>query len=116
MTEPTPKSKSKPAASNPRWDGKRILFEITDGDRAAACTISVNALQDLTGQRCFKPADLLACFAKARGRIAAVALGKLRSKATSTTGLLYIWSDDIDEPPPDSAPASAGKAEALRVA
>lgn len=112
MTDPVPK----PAVSNPRWDGKRILFEVTDGDSATACTISVNALQDLTGQRRFKPADLLACFAGARARIGAIALDKLRAKATSTSGLLYIWSDDIDEPSLVSPPTSKAKAKALRVA
>lgn len=105
-----------PITSNPRWDGRRILFEIADGDRNAPCTISVNALQDLTGQRRFKPADLLACFAGARPQIEAIALGKLRARAASTTGLLYIWSDDIDEPPPEATPVAAEKAKTLRVA
>lgn len=112
MTDPRPT----PIALNPRWDGRRVLFEVVDGDRSAPCTISVNALQDLTGQRRFKPADLLACFAGARPQIEAIALGKLRTRAASTTGLLYIWSDDIDEPPPDSTPVAAEKAKALRVA
>ena len=112
MTDPKPT----PIASNPRWDGRRILFEVADGDRNAPCTISVNALQDLTGQRRFKPADLLACFAGARKQIEVIALGKLRSRAASTTGLLYIWSDDIDEPPPADTPVAAEKAKALRVA
>ncbi len=62
MTDPNPT----PIASSPRWDGKRILFEVADGGRSAPCTISVNALQDLSGQRRFKPAELLACFAGAR--------------------------------------------------
>jgi Protein of unknown function (DUF1488) len=94
-------------ASHPRWDGKRVLFEIADGDRSVACTISMNALQDLSGHRRFKPTDLLACFAAARARIGEIALGKLRSRSGRTTGLLYIWSDDIDDPPPDSAPVAA---------
>jgi hypothetical protein len=105
-----------PNAFKPRWDGRRILFEIADGDHQAPCTISVNALQDLSGQRRFKPSDLLACFASAQPKIEAIALAKLRGRNASTTGLLYIWSDDIDEPPPDSTPAVAEKAKALRVA
>jgi hypothetical protein len=104
-------SKSEAIASHPRWDGRRVLFEIADGDRSAACTISANALQDLSGQRRFKPADLLACFDKARARIGAIALAKLRSRTAGATGLLYVWSDDIDDPPPASAPVAA----ALRV-
>ena len=105
-----------PIASHPRWDGKRILFEIADGDRSVACTISVNALQDVSGHRRFKPPDLLACFAAARARIGEIALGKLRERPSRANGLLYIWSDDIDDPPPDSAPAAALPPKALRTA
>jgi hypothetical protein len=105
-------SKREAIASHPRWDGRRVLFEIADGDRSAACTISANALQDLSGQRRLKPAaDLLACFDEVRARIGAIALAKLRSRTAGATGLLYVWSDDIDDPPPASAPAAA----ALRV-
>jgi hypothetical protein len=101
-------SKSEAIASRPRWDGRRVLFEIADGERSAACTISANALQDLSGQRRLKPAaDLLACFDEARARIGAIALAKLRSRTAGTTGVLYVWSDDIDDPPPASAPAAA---------
>ena len=78
--------------------------------------ISANALQDLSGQRRFKPADLLACFAGARPEIEAIALAKIRARNASTTGLLYIWSDDIDDPPPASTPVAAEKAKAWRVA
>ena len=112
MTDPKPT----PTAFNPRWDGRRVLFEVADGDGAAPCTISVNALQDLSGQRRFKPADLLACFAGARPRIEAIALAKLRARNTSTTGLLYIWSDDIDDPPPADTPVAVEKAKTHRVA
>lgn len=112
MTEPKPM----PIASKPRWDGRRILFEVADGDSSAPCTISVNALQDLSGQRRFKPADLLACFAGARPRIEAIALAKLRARNASTTGLLYIWSDDVEDPSPEDTPVAAEKAKAQRFA
>jgi hypothetical protein len=72
-----------------------------------------SALQDLSEQRRFKPADLLNCFAAARGRIEAIALGKLRARSEGASGLLNIWSDDIDgAPPPASAPAAAQLAKA----
>ena len=102
MTDP----ERTPIALHPRWDGKRVLFEIADGDRSVACTISVNALQDLDGHRRSKPADLLACFDRARARIGAVALDKLRARPARATRLLYIWSDDIDDPPPAGAPVA----------
>ena len=95
-----------PIASHPRWDGKRVLFEIADGGQNVACTISMNALQDLSGLRRFKPADLLACFDTARAQIGAIALAKLRARTAGATGLVYIWSDDIDEAPPADAPVA----------
>ena len=101
-------------ASHPRWDGRRVLFELADGDRDVACTISANALQDLSGQRRFKPVDLLACFAASRAQIEAIALDKLRARTANPTGLLYIWSEDIEDPPLADAPAATRKAEAPR--
>ena len=112
MTE----SKQTAVARHPRWDGGRVLFEVADGGRSVACTISVNALQDLDGHRRSKPADLLACFDRARARIGAIALAKLRTRRAGATGLLYVWSDDIDDPPPSGTPAAAPAAEAPRTA
>ena len=112
MTE----SKQAAIARHPRWDGGRVLFEVADGGRSVACTISVNALQDLSGLRRSKPADLLACFDKARARIGAIALAKLRTRRAGATGLLYLWSDDIDDPPPSGTPVAAPAAEAPRTA
>ncbi len=105
-------------ASNPRWDGRRVLFEVADGDRSAACTISANALQDLGRHRSSKPADLLACFATERARIGTIVLAKLRARTAGATGLLYVWSDDIDDPPqagpsPVAVPALEGRAVSL---
>ena len=112
--------KQPPIASHPRWDGRRVLFELADGDRDVACTISTNALQDLSGQRRFKPVELLACFATARARIEAIALGKIRARAQEASGLLNIWSndvepDEVDDQPATSEPAAARPAKARRV-
>ena len=103
MTKP----KDATLASHPRWDGRRVLFDLADGDRSVPCTISLNALQDLSGHRRFKPVELLACFTTARTQIEMIALGKLRARTPGATGLLYIWSDDIDDLPPASAPVAA---------
>ncbi len=103
------------AAPHPRWDGRRVLFEIIDKNRSVACAISLNALQDLSEQRRFQPADLLKCFAAARERIEAIAHSKLRARSRSVSGLLNIWSDDIDDSPPANAPVAARPAKALRM-
>ena len=93
--------------AGPRWDGRRILFEIIDQDRMIACAISINALQDLSTVRRFKPEDLLKCFVAARAQIEAIAHLKLSRRSEGSVGLLQIWSDDIDDPPPASAPVAA---------
>lgn len=97
-----------PATTAPRWDGRRVVFEVFDGAEPVACAISMNALQDLSEIRRFKPADLLACFAEMRGRIEAVALDKHRARSEAATGLLNLWSDDFDEAPPATAAAPNG--------
>jgi hypothetical protein len=96
-------------AAEPYWDGRRILFEVIADDQAVPCAISMNALQDLSTQRRFKPADLLKCFAAARNRIEAIALNKYRTRPGGGCGLLHIWSDDVDEVPAADTPA-AGRA------
>lgn len=104
------------ATTHPRCDGRRVLFEVIDKDHSVACAISLNALQTLSEQRCFRPADPLKCFAAARIRIEAIALGKLRARSEGVSGVLHIWSDDIDDPPPASPPVAARRANALRTA
>jgi hypothetical protein len=92
---------------HPRWDGARVTFEIVADGRTVACAISRSALQDLSGQRRFKPAELLACFAAAQPRIEAIVRAKLRERPDDVDGVLHVWSDDIDDPPPADAPVAA---------
>lgn len=88
-------------ATEPRWDGRRILFDVEHEGAAVACAISPDALRDLSGTRCFRPADLLRCFVAERGRIEAMAAGKLRARPGRVAGLLTLWSDDVLESPRD---------------
>lgn len=96
----------------PRWDGSRVLFEIADGGSRVACAISRMALEDIGEKRLFKPADLLGCFAKARGRIEGLALEKLRARPDGVSGRLSLWADDVDEPPTGGVPAAAHRGDA----
>ncbi|MGX9961734.1 DUF1488 family protein [Roseomonas sp. F4] len=89
-----------PVLPAPRWDGRRVLFEVVDDARLIPCAISMNALQDLSEIRRFKPADLMKCFAAVRPRIEALALDKHRARAEGAIGLLTIWSEDIEDAPP----------------
>lgn len=100
--------------SLPRCDGRRVLFEIEDGDRRIACAISLAALQDVSRRRHFKASELLMCFAEARGRIEAIARDKARGRSEGVSGLLSIWADDIDDPPPAGEPVAARRPRALR--
>jgi hypothetical protein len=94
---------------HPRWDGAGIAFEIVEAGERIACTISRSALQDLAGQRRFRPAELLACFAVFSPRIEAIARAKLRDRPAGIDAVLRIWSDDIDEPPAADAPLAAAR-------
>ena len=91
------------STSRPRWDGSRVLFDIMDGSEQVPCAISRTALEDIADKRCFKTADILASFAKVRGRIERLALEKLRARPAGISGRLSLWADDLDDPQPDSA-------------
>jgi hypothetical protein len=93
--------------SRPRWDGGRVLFEITDGNKQIQCAISRAALEEISERRCFGTADLLGCFANARGRIDRLALEKLRARPDGISGRLSLWTDDVDFLPPGGPPAAA---------
>ncbi len=96
------------APPEPRWDGRRILFEVEHEGAAVACAISPDALRDLSGTRCFRPADMLRCFSAERGRIEAMAAVKLRARPGRVAGLLTLWSDDVDAPRPAGADGRSG--------
>ena len=93
--------------SRPRWDGSRVLFEITDGNEQIQCAISRGALEEISERRCFRTADLLGCFTNARGRIERLALEKLRARPDGISGRLSLWADDVDLVPPGGSPAVA---------
>jgi hypothetical protein len=97
----------KTSPSRPHWDGSRILFDITDRNEQIPCAISRAALEQISERRCFKTADLLGCFAKARGRIETLALEKLRARPDGISGRLSLWADDVDFVPPCGPPVAA---------
>ncbi len=100
------------SVTRPRWDGSRILFEIEVAGTPVACAISRAALEELSGCRHIASADLLRRFADGRNRIEEIASSIFAMRPESVTGILHIWADDIDDPPP--APAIARQAEAAR--
>ncbi|MBU8537314.1 DUF1488 family protein [Falsiroseomonas tokyonensis] len=93
-----------PSTPAPRWDGRRVLFEVVDADQLVPCAISMNALQDISEIRRFKPADLMQCFAALRPRIEAIALDKHRARSGAAAGLLHIWTEDIEDAAPAAPP------------
>jgi hypothetical protein len=99
-------------AMNPRWDGRRMLFDLAGGDGPVPCAISLQALQDLSPRRRFKPAELLLCFAEMHQRITAIAQAKLRARPAGSASLLNIWSDDLDASLPATAKPLAARVPA----
>jgi len=92
--------------SSASCDGTRVLFEIVDGSEIVECAISRMALEDISTGRCFKPADMLKCFAKSREQIEALAVQKFRRRPEGVSGRLSLWSDDVSEPPTGTVPAA----------
>jgi hypothetical protein len=92
----------------PRWDGQCVAFELEHAGEWVHCSISRQALQDLSSRRHFKPSMLLTCFEEARPRIEAIARRKLARRSPGSAGRLSIWADDIgdgDQDRPALAPA-----------
>jgi hypothetical protein len=87
--------------SSARWDRNRVLFEVESGGQMIECAISREALQDLSDRRYAKPEELMACFDKVGPRIARVALAKARERSAAEDGLIFIWSDDLEDAPED---------------
>lgn len=80
-----------------RWDGRRVLFEVLHEGTELPCAISPDALRDLTAMRCFKPADLLRCFAAQREAVEAAVRRKLQARRAAVIGVLTLWSDDVED-------------------
>ncbi len=95
-----------PPVPAPAWDGTKLTFVIVEDGQRIRCAISHSALIDVIGRAHLRPAQLIEGFLEVRPRIEAIALAKFRSRLTHASGLVNIWSDDID-PPPASAPEAA---------
>jgi len=93
---------SGPSSSSPRPDGGRVLFEIIEDGEEISCAISREALEDIGEMPCYRPADLLRSFSKARVRIERLAFNKLRARP-GISGRLNLWAGDVDEKPPGGA-------------
>ena len=94
---------------HPSWDGNRVLFEITGGEKRIPCAISRAALEELSEQRHAGGAALVRCFLAARERIEALARDKLRAMLGGVVGTLNIWASDLGDPSPSGASGEAHK-------
>lgn len=95
------------SSPRPCWDGSRILFEISNGDELVPCAISRAALEGISETRCPSVADLMRCFAGARGNIERLAMKKLKARMPGMSGRLSLWADDLDSLPPGGASVAA---------
>jgi hypothetical protein len=89
-----------PSTKRPRWDGHRLLFEIEVAGKPVSCAISRAALEEVSGYRYIQASDLLRRFAGQRDRINEIAAGIFAIRPDNVTGVLNIWADDINDPPP----------------
>ena len=98
-----------------RWDGRRVMFDLEHLGRKIPCAISRGALQQICGPRNFAASDMLRSFMKARRQIDRIALLKYTARPESICGIISIWADDIDDPPPSqNAPSNGGTAGAYK--
>ena len=86
-----------PTLAAPRWDGVRVLFEIAEDGEVVVCAISREALREISGRSYGKPAELLASFNGMRGKIETVARAKHIRQAGASTGILTVWSGDLED-------------------
>jgi hypothetical protein len=82
--------------ATPRWDGSRVTFEVRDGETLVRCAISRAALLDIAERSHLRPAEMMDCFTRSRRRIEVVALAKFRRRSGPDSGLVNIWSDDVE--------------------
>lgn len=94
------------SAPQPRWDGRRVLFEVDHDGEEVSCAVSPDALRELTSQRFFKPKEVLASFTGVRRRVEEIARNKLRARGAPVTALLTVWSDDIEDYGPATRPTA----------
>ncbi|MFT8247151.1 DUF1488 family protein [Roseomonas sp. BN140053] len=99
-----------------RWAERRVFFEIFVNGHAMPCAISGAALEEIAKHRHVTARDALACFEQSRDRIEAVARKKAHRRAEGASGLLNLWTGDLDEPPPEGAPMMAFAVEQQRAA
>ncbi|MBB5694322.1 DUF1488 family protein [Muricoccus pecuniae] len=90
----------------PRSGQGCVLFEVENQGEAVACSVSRAAIQDASGCRTGLPGALLAQFVHMQDRIMLAALQKLRSRS-AVTGVLHIWSSDLEEEPMAPVQAAA---------
>lgn len=94
------------AASKPRWDGSRVLFDIEVAGMQIPCAISRAALGQVVGSAFIATRELVTRFADGQRQIEQVAREMLSERPGTMRGTLSIWSDDIDFDQPPSAPAA----------
>jgi hypothetical protein len=95
------------ASSAPRWDGSRVLFEVTASGQKVQCAISPMALEAVGHRRCTGTGELLRCFTRARRRIEGLALDKLHARPAGVFGRVSLWADDLGTLPPAGACGAA---------
>ncbi|HVC62061.1 MAG TPA: DUF1488 family protein [Acetobacteraceae bacterium] len=89
-----------------RWDDHQVLFEIEEGQREIACSVSVEALEEAGPGHGARRWQLLEAFDRLRPRIERIARDRHRTAPGGPVGTIHVNAGDLNDPAP-SAPAVA---------
>lgn len=89
-----------------RWDDHQVLFEIEEGQREIACSVSVAALAEAGPGLGARRWQLLEAFDLLRPRIERIARDRHRAAAGGPVRTIHIDAGDLNDPAP-AAPAAA---------
>ena len=87
-----------------RWDDHQVLFEIEEGQRQIACSVSIEALAEAGPGYGARHWQLLEAFERLRPRIERIARDHHRTAAGGPIRTIHVNAADLNDPAPAVAP------------
>jgi hypothetical protein len=100
-----PQAKSR----HPGWDGRLMRFQVVIDETSVGCSISKTALSDIASCYPQQYLDPISCFQRYRGWLEGIARAKYAMRTSLLPGRLYIWSEDVVDPPLAGVRAGAAR-------
>jgi hypothetical protein len=101
-------SPSASALSGFRWDTDLLEFELAEGGKQIACSISREALEDAGAGLRARTWQLQEVFDRSHKRIIGILLAKHGAAKPNSRAALHISTDDLNKPM-EAAPARAAR-------